>query len=109
LSESFFYDTTPRELSPLSLHDALPICAAPPARRARAGRFRRTAPTSRARAAPVSAGRSCRRSFVLASGSGTLPQHFGGELGIGLDRKSTRLNSSHRTTSYAVFCLKIKR
>src|SRR5207248_8197821 len=24
----------------------------------------------------------------------------------GLDRKSTRLNSSHRTTSYAVFCLK---
>src|SRR5438094_6267142 len=24
------------------------------------------------------------------------------------DRKSTRLNSSHRTTSYAVFCLKKK-
>src|SRR5207248_8741093 len=23
-----------------------------------------------------------------------------------IDRKSTRLNSSHRTTSYAVFCLK---
>src|SRR5438094_6204591 len=28
---------------------------------------------------------------------------------VGLqDRKSTRLNSSHRTTSYAVFCLKKK-
>src|SRR5207248_11137493 len=26
--------------------------------------------------------------------------------GPGGDRKSTRLNSSHRTTSYAVFCLK---
>src|SRR5207248_4728086 len=26
-----------------------------------------------------------------------------------LDRKSTRLNSSHRTTSYAVFCLKKKK
>src|SRR5207248_4120307 len=26
----------------------------------------------------------------------------------GLDRKSTRLNSSHRTISYAVFCLKKK-
>src|SRR5207248_9385454 len=26
----------------------------------------------------------------------------------GADRKSTRLNSSHRTTSYAVFCLKKK-
>src|SRR6516164_6298909 len=25
------------------------------------------------------------------------------------DRKSTRLNSSHRSTSYAVFCLKKKR
>src|SRR5437867_13298040 len=25
-----------------------------------------------------------------------------------LDRKSTRLNSSHRTISYAVFCLKTK-
>src|SRR5437867_6947548 len=32
-------------------------------------------------------------------------------VGIGtavLDRKSTRLNSSHRTISYAVFCLKKK-
>src|SRR5437867_9426120 len=27
-------------------------------------------------------------------------------LGSYLDRKSTRLNSSHRTISYAVFCLK---
>src|SRR5207248_11678910 len=27
---------------------------------------------------------------------------------IGADRKSTRLNSSHRTISYAVFCLKKK-
>src|SRR5437867_7303932 len=27
----------------------------------------------------------------------------------GKDRKSTRLNSSHRTISYAVFCLKKKR
>src|SRR5437867_10158295 len=27
----------------------------------------------------------------------------------GVDRKSTRLNSSHRTISYAVFCLKKKR
>src|SRR5207248_6760920 len=28
--------------------------------------------------------------------------------GFELDRKSTRLNSSHRTISYAVFCLKKK-
>src|SRR5687768_17661156 len=30
-------------------------------------------------------------------------------LGIGIDRKSTRLNSSHGYISYAVFCLKKKR
>src|SRR5437867_10704460 len=29
--------------------------------------------------------------------------------GTSLDRKSTRLNSSHRTISYAVFCLKKKK
>src|SRR5207248_5618841 len=29
--------------------------------------------------------------------------------GRGIDRKSTRLNSSHRTISYAVFCLKKKK
>src|SRR5437764_3905153 len=28
---------------------------------------------------------------------------------VGLDRKSTRLNSSHRCISYAVFCLKTNR
>src|SRR5437867_11488243 len=28
--------------------------------------------------------------------------------GLAVDRKSTRLNSSHRTISYAVFCLKKK-
>src|SRR5437879_9521746 len=30
-------------------------------------------------------------------------------MGSGKDRKSTRLNSSHRCISYAVFCLKNKR
>src|SRR5436189_3404556 len=33
----------------------------------------------------------------------------GGENIYSLDRKSTRLNSSHRCISYAVFCLKKKR
>src|SRR5256885_3229474 len=32
----------------------------------------------------------------------------GGETGPNLDRKSTRLNSSHLVISYAVFCLKKK-
>src|SRR5947208_5023259 len=32
----------------------------------------------------------------------------GERVGTGQDRKSTRLNSSHQITSYAVFCLKKK-
>src|SRR5437763_10241769 len=34
---------------------------------------------------------------------------LGGRGSAGLDRKSTRLNSSHRCISYAVFCLKKKK
>src|SRR6266705_5686580 len=37
-----------------------------------------------------------------------IPRHLR-PIGHVLDRKSTRLNSSHRTISYAVFCLKKKK
>src|SRR5260221_775278 len=40
------------------------------------------------------------------------PGHFRGkrnELALQIDRKSTRLNSSHTVISYAVFCLKKKK
>src|SRR3712207_9004774 len=33
----------------------------------------------------------------------------GGHRSVGVDRKSTRLNSSHANISYAVFCLKKKK
>src|SRR5438034_4818615 len=36
------------------------------------------------------------------------PQNVSRRDGISLDRKSTRLNSSHTVISYAVFCLKKK-
>src|SRR3712207_8315919 len=40
---------------------------------------------------------------------GGLPRRLAGPLeGLSLDRKSTRLNSSHANISYAVFCLKKK-
>src|SRR5690349_22169543 len=46
----------------------------------------------------------------LVEGDLVLPGHFSPRgLGIGRDRKSTRLNSSHVEISYAVFCLKKKR
>src|SRR5256885_13260318 len=47
-----------------------------------------------ARAAPPSASRSYRTAPAACSSSSTL------------DRKSTRLNSSHLVSAYAVFCLK---
>src|SRR3712207_6983555 len=60
------------------------------------------------------------RDFVLYAYGGAGPLHatlYGRELGAqaivvpfgGLDRKSTRLNSSHANISYAVFCLKKKK
>src|SRR5205807_8752531 len=39
---------------------------------------------------------------------GAVAQNLGKAVQISLDRKSTRLNSSHLVISYAVFCLKKK-
>src|SRR5215203_4868492 len=46
----------------------------------------------------------------IPSNDGYLLQHFvkRGIRCLGIDRKSTRLNSSHANISYAVFCLKKK-
>src|SRR5207248_3916311 len=48
--------------------------------------------------------------FQLGMRSWILPGHDAvpEDEAVGRDRKSTRLNSSHRTISYAVFCLKKK-
>src|SRR5258708_31990108 len=46
------------------------------------------------------------QSYVLADG--TTSRHFVCVGTVVLDRKSTRLNSSHQIISYAVFCLKKK-
>src|SRR5688572_32711732 len=49
--------------------------------------------------------------LVLDSRVGALDRSLGFLFGLarGLDRKSTRLNSSHSQISYAVFCLKKKK
>src|SRR5258708_29976266 len=75
----FFNDTATTEIYTLSLHDALPISLT------RSGFFLRH---SRSQA---------------STNSGFRSRHF-----FWLDRKSTRLNSSHQIISYAVFCLKKK-
>src|SRR2546429_5818448 len=86
----FFNDTAPPEISPLSLHDALPISPARPAgRRAGDGSAWRR--------------RARRRSCCPPR------RRLGPAPSLRLDRKSTRLNSSHGYISYAVFCLKKKK
>src|SRR3989442_10000915 len=80
----FFNDTATTEIYTLSLHDALPISAAPEpmVRDAKASlNFLRVM---------VWSASNCR--IVVST----------------RDRKSTRLNSSHVRISYAVFCLKKK-
>src|SRR2546430_9276398 len=74
----FFNDTATTEIYTLSLHDALPIYH-------RGGAF------------PGGGDRFGRRG-----------DHRDGDQSGRLDRKSTRLNSSHSQISYAVFCLKKK-
>src|SRR2546429_4844882 len=85
----FFNDTATTEIYTLSLHDALPICPAADSLSYRAIRkeAKKRAP-------------NCPRPLRCAPGRPALG---------GIDRKSTRLNSSHGYISYAVFCLKKKR
>src|SRR3712207_7151751 len=84
----FFNDPATTEIYTLSLHDALPIFPAINQAQAK-GRdgFEFTAPITR-------------------DGPGWRAE---GNLPYGVDRKSTRLNSSHANISYAVFCLKKKK
>src|SRR5574340_1576018 len=47
--------------------------------------------------------------LALGGGGGLAQQRVGQPRLDAADRKSTRLNSSHQKTSYAVFCLKKKK
>src|SRR3712207_6969497 len=84
----FFNDTATTEIYTLSLHDALPISTASSPGGARTKSSWKTAPAGRR--SPAAPER--RRSSAST-----------------VDRKSTRLNSSHANISYAVFCLKKKK
>src|SRR3712207_8863889 len=89
----FFNDTATTEIYTLSLHDALPIYPRPHLQGgdARAGDLR----------LPDSAAVVHRDLDHPESAQQRQDDH--------LDRKSTRLNSSHANISYAVFCLKKKK
>src|SRR3712207_7652250 len=83
----FFNDTATTEIYTLSLHDALPISAGARGWLLRLNSAKKEEEWDRTSAQASS-------STPIASGY--------------LDRKSTRLNSSHANISYAVFCLKKK-
>src|SRR5256885_17172724 len=88
----FFNDTATTEIYPLSLHDALPIF------------------TERS---PMTAMATASAALLNPIGqvhTGATYRKFRAFKGEQLvDRKSTRLNSSHLVISYAVFCLKKKK
>src|SRR5690606_41485097 len=89
-----FHGPAAAEFYTLSLHDALPILSI--VFPFRVGRFE-----PYAFGGPVIALETRCRSIIEENGLKT-------NFGCDEDRKSTRLNSSHVKTSYAVFCLKKK-
>src|SRR3712207_7362649 len=99
----FFNDPATTEIYTLSLHDALPIC--PPVLAAR--RLERRQAQRRVGHVPRgSAGTPVGRPGDPRDGDRPRPRQLRRRREG--DRKSTRLNSSHATISYAVFCLKQK-
>src|SRR5437773_7509874 len=99
--------TPTTEIYTLSLHDALPILIEPV----------RSSPTPEGSSTNMKGTRNagmvyfhdCR--VVLYGSPPVIAAAAKGESAVGgetSDRKSTRLNSSHITISYAVFCLKKK-
>src|SRR5689334_24700298 len=103
----FFNDTAPTEIYTLSLHDALPIFGA--AVGAGVTLLLRQGPSGRRPVGPLI--RYAGRGAALAGLAGMGGARWAGERGLegARDRKSTRLNSSHSSISYAVFCLKKKK
>src|SRR5699024_11444891 len=96
-------ETPTPEIYHLSLHDALPIY-----RIRRQGEQQEVQGEDHRRAADVAGQRSEERAEECA-GRHRHTRAFFGTFFRSLDRKSTRLNSSHVSISYAVFCLKKKK
>src|SRR5438128_6622492 len=96
MSPSFLYNAPPTTtIYTLSLHDALPI--SDPSTMVTAPR-------------PMTSIVRSGHTMAAVSSSSPIPRRDGAGRGHGRqDRKSTRLNSSHGSISYAVFCLKKKK
>src|SRR5690606_40950250 len=99
-SLSFAQPPPPTGISPLSLHDALPIYRGVP-RREHGALREREVPRREVLLRDERRGQPVVEAPVRARREV--------DRGEEVDRKSTRLNSSHVKISYAVFCLKKKR
>src|SRR5207253_11509529 len=97
------------EMPTFPLHDALPISSTDDDRsrlaRRRQSRADARLPRHRSIDAEVAAVRLRLRAPALG-GNDDRASTTGGGAGGGIDRKSTRLNSSHVASAYGVFCLK---
>src|SRR2546430_13365534 len=104
---SFFFcnDTADTEFYTLSLHDALPIFTPKCFLNAREKTEAELNPASKAAEVMESLG-TVRSKFAARSSRIRTTISF--TVSSVIDRKSTRLNSSHSQISYAVFCLKKK-
>src|SRR5690606_39614623 len=102
----FLLHAASTEIHPLSLHDALPISG-----KVRHLGLSEAGPATLRRAHAVHPITALQTEYSLWSREPeTELLSTVRELGIGfVDRKSTRLNSSHVKISYAVFCLKKKK
>src|SRR5207248_9535698 len=94
----------PPHVSTLSLHDALPISSATSSSPAT-----RTSRMGRSPEIPYGQSAACPSSFDWMVSDPARSELSANRTLDARDRKSTRLNSSHRTISYAVFCLKKKK
>src|SRR5207244_6329070 len=105
----FFNDALTPASYPLSLHDALPILQP-----TEAWRIAKPQATEAGRVIRGGAGNGIEQDgqIIYASGdrTGVIHRACQGDDSLDtdttVDRKSTRLNSSHQINSYAVFCLK---
>src|SRR5438128_7806671 len=97
-----------RALYPLSLHDALPISDLI-AHRLEGRPDVRASRLVLAEDVVMAEGELEEAETVGPAAAGLLGAAVAGEAGDHGDRKSTRLNSSHGSSSYAVFCLKKKK
>src|SRR5207245_10843103 len=91
----------------LSLHDALPIYFAPITMLATLPNMLVVHPSLNVSSVQelITLLKANPNKYSFGSAGNGTSQHMSGEL----DRKSTRLNSSHGSISYAVFCLKKKK